>query len=118
MTTETHATAAASGAGATARFREDKQVSAATSQERVSALAGRIIKAINDTVVEEKVTYDEYNALKSWLIKVGEDGEWPLRGPQQDGRFWEGGVWYPVPSFWRPLTPSSSPLPIRSEIDL
>jgi catechol 1,2-dioxygenase len=78
VTTETQATAAASGAGATARFREDKRVSATTSQERVSALAGRIIKAINDTVVDEKVTYDEYNALKSWLIKVGEDGEWPL----------------------------------------
>jgi catechol 1,2-dioxygenase len=76
--TENQATAAASGAGATARFREDKHVAATTSQERVSALAGRIIKAINDTVIDEKVTYDEYNALKAWLIRVGEDGEWPL----------------------------------------
>ena len=25
-----------------------------------------------------QVTYDEYNALKAWLIDVGEDGEWPL----------------------------------------
>ena len=24
------------------------------------------------------VTYDEYNALKAWLIDVGQDGEWPL----------------------------------------
>ena len=24
------------------------------------------------------MTYDEFNALKAWLIKVGEDGEWPL----------------------------------------
>ncbi|MFF1385306.1 catechol 1,2-dioxygenase [Arthrobacter sp. NPDC058288] len=78
MTTETQATAAASGAGATARFRENKHVNAATSKERVSALAGRIIKAINETVIEEKVSYDEYNALKAWLIQVGEDGEWPL----------------------------------------
>lgn len=23
-------------------------------------------------------TYDEFNALKAWLIQVGEDGEWPL----------------------------------------
>ena len=23
-------------------------------------------------------SYDEYNALKAWLIGVGEDGEWPL----------------------------------------
>jgi catechol 1,2-dioxygenase len=78
VTTESQATAAASGAGATARFRENKHVAAATSKERVSALAGRIIKAINDTVIDEKVTYDEYNALKAWLIQVGEDGEWPL----------------------------------------
>lgn len=78
MTVETKATAAASGAGATARFRENKHFSAATSQERVSKIAGRVIKAINDTVTEEEVSYDEYNALKAWLIKVGEDGEWPL----------------------------------------
>ena len=24
------------------------------------------------------MTYDEYNALKAWLIQVGQDGEWPL----------------------------------------
>ncbi|MDE8670950.1 catechol 1,2-dioxygenase [Pseudarthrobacter sp. H3Y2-7] len=78
MTVETQATAAASGAGATARFRENKHFAAATNQERVSKIAGRVIKAINDTVLEEEVSYDEYNALKAWLIKVGEDGEWPL----------------------------------------
>src|SRR4051812_29026265 len=78
MTIEMQATAAASGAGATARFRENKKLTAATSQERVSTIAGRVIKAINDTVLEEEVSYDEYNALKAWLIKVGEDGEWPL----------------------------------------
>jgi catechol 1,2-dioxygenase len=78
MTTETHASAAASGAGATARFRENKQFTATTSQDRVSTLAGRVIKAINDAVLDEKVTYEEYNAFKAWLIQVGEDGEWPL----------------------------------------
>jgi catechol 1,2-dioxygenase len=78
MTTETEATAASSGAGATARFRETKHIAVSTSQERVSMLAGRVIKAINDTVLDEKVTYDEYNAFKAWLIQVGEDGEWPL----------------------------------------
>lgn len=78
MTTETQATAAASGAGATARFRENKNVAAGTSQERVSALAGRLVKAVNDIVTDEKVTYDEYNAFKAWLISVGETGEWPL----------------------------------------
>jgi len=78
MTMEFQATAAASGANATERFRENKKHAASSSQERVSLLASRLIKAINDTVIEEKVTYDEYNALKAWLIQVGEDGEWPL----------------------------------------
>ncbi|MFD1213283.1 catechol 1,2-dioxygenase [Arthrobacter sp. GCM10027362] len=78
MTQETEATAAASGTRATERFREHKQAAAGTSPERVSRLASRVINAINDTVLEEKVTYDEYNAFKAWLIKVGEDGEWPL----------------------------------------
>ncbi|WP_427005648.1 catechol 1,2-dioxygenase [Pseudarthrobacter sp. H2] len=78
MTTETQATAAASGAGATARFRENKHVEGATSQERVNALASRLVKAVNDIVTDEKVTYDEYNAFKAWLVSVGETGEWPL----------------------------------------
>ncbi|WP_139005113.1 catechol 1,2-dioxygenase [Arthrobacter crystallopoietes] len=78
MTTETQATAAASGANATDRFRENKKFAAGTSQERVDRLASRVIGAINQTILEEKVTYDEYNALKAWLIQVGEDGEWPL----------------------------------------
>lgn len=72
------ATAAASGANATQRFRENKRTSTSASQERVALLAGRLIKAANDIVLEEKVTYEEYNALKAWLIQVGEDGEWPL----------------------------------------
>ena len=72
------ATAAASGANATQRFRENKQTSAAANQERVALLAGRLIKSANDIVLEERVTYEEYNALKAWLIQVGEDGEWPL----------------------------------------
>lgn len=77
MTTETHATAAASGAGATAQFRETKKFSGDTSKQRVATLASRVINSINETVRQEKVTYDEYNALKAWLIRVGEDGEWP-----------------------------------------
>lgn len=49
------------------------------SQERVgAALAGGLIKAVNDIVTDEKITYDEYNALKTRLISVGETGEWPL----------------------------------------
>lgn len=72
------ATAAASGASATQRFREDKTAAAGTSQERVDLLAREVISAVHDTIRRHKVTYEEYNALKSWLIGVGDDGEWPL----------------------------------------
>ncbi|GHD05274.1 catechol 1,2-dioxygenase [Zhihengliuella salsuginis] len=77
MTTE--ASAAASGSAATDSFRSSKKLAALeVPQERVSSLAGKLIKAANDIVLEERVTYDEFNALKAWLIKVGDDGEWPL----------------------------------------
>ena len=33
---------------------------------------------MHDTIRRHRVTYDEYNALKAWLIDVGQDGEWPL----------------------------------------
>ncbi|OIJ26750.1 catechol 1,2-dioxygenase [Nocardioides luteus] len=75
------ATAAASGASATERFAADKSPFEAvkdTPPERVDRLAKRVLNAVYDTIREEKVTYDEYNALKAWLIQVGKDGEWPL----------------------------------------
>jgi catechol 1,2-dioxygenase len=37
-----------------------------------------VLSAVHDTIREHKVTYDEYNALKAWLINVGQTGEWPL----------------------------------------
>ena len=72
------ATAAASGANATQRFTTDKAMSASTPPERVSMLAREVLDAVHRTVREHKVTYEEYNALKAWLISVGQDGEWPL----------------------------------------
>jgi len=78
--TET-STAAASGASATERFQADKSPFAAvrdTPKERVDALAREILDAVHATIRKHQVTYDEYNALKAWLIQVGEDGEWPL----------------------------------------
>ena len=73
--------AATSGNLASQRFAErvaSSQGDGVVDTERVDLLAGRAIKALNDIVLEERVSYDEYNALKAWLIKVGEDGEWPL----------------------------------------
>ncbi|MEZ0340449.1 catechol 1,2-dioxygenase [Mycobacterium sp. pV006] len=75
------ASAAASGASATARFYADKspfEAVAGTPCERVSTLAREVLSAVHDTIRRHRVTYDEYNALKAWLISVGEDGEWPL----------------------------------------
>jgi catechol 1,2-dioxygenase len=75
------ATAAASGAAATERFHSDKSPYAAVRdvpKERVDTLAREVLGAVYDTIRKQQVTYEEYNALKAWLIGVGEDGEWPL----------------------------------------
>lgn len=42
--------------------------------ERVNYLASKVIKGLNDIILDDKVSYEEYNALKAWLIKVGADG--------------------------------------------
>ncbi|AQA01150.1 catechol 1,2-dioxygenase [Mycobacterium sp. MS1601] len=75
------ASAAASGASATERFNTDKSPFAAvadTPPARVHELATEVLEAVRATVRRHNVTYDEYNALKAWLISVGQDGEWPL----------------------------------------
>lgn len=76
--TEQDAKAAESGQNATERFREKKQAAASVSKERVSTLATEIIQSVHDVIRRNNVNYEEYDALKSWLISVGEDGEWPL----------------------------------------
>lgn len=79
---EVTAKAAESGANASARFAERM---AATGRRdgvvdtaRVNYLASKVIGGLNDIIVTDQVSYEEYNALKAWLIKVGTDGEWPL----------------------------------------
>jgi catechol 1,2-dioxygenase len=78
QTAEATATAAATGASATERFRADKTHVANTPPERVSELAREVLEAVHATIRKHQVTYAEYDALKAWLIQVGEDGEWPL----------------------------------------
>jgi catechol 1,2-dioxygenase len=78
QTAEAKATAAASGSSATLRFLADKQSAGTTSKERVNTLATEVITAVHDVIRRHKVSYEEYNALKGWLIQVGQDGEWPL----------------------------------------
>ena len=76
--TQTAATAAASGNAATAAFAQKNRDGADSSQERVDTLAGELISAVHEVIRKHKVTYAEYDALKAWLIQVGQDGEWPL----------------------------------------
>jgi catechol 1,2-dioxygenase len=77
MTDQLVATAAASGTAATERFLH-KGTAASTSKERVDLLAREVLTAVHETIRRHQVTYEEYDALKSWLIQVGLDGEWPL----------------------------------------
>ncbi len=48
------------------------------SQQRVHEFATDAITAVRDVLVRHAMTYDEYAAVKQWLIEVGEAGEWPL----------------------------------------
>lgn len=79
-TTEAFPTASGSGANATEAFRAGTagRGAAPVDQERVSTVVGALLKGIHQTIREEGVTYPEFQAAKSWLIEVGEGGEWPL----------------------------------------
>jgi len=72
------ATAAQSGASATAQFQQRARDGAHVSTERVNTLVSEMIFAVHDIVRRHHLTYPEYDALKAWLIQVGVDGEWPL----------------------------------------
>ena len=72
------ATAAGSGANATATFARKERTGAAADPARVSAIATDTLHALHEVIRKHEVTYAEYDALKAWLIQVGADGEWPL----------------------------------------
>ena len=77
--TEFDAKAAESGANATRVF-QSKEATARPeiSKERVDEVATAAIKALHEVIRDKQVTYQEYDALKAWMIQVGLDGEWPL----------------------------------------
>jgi catechol 1,2-dioxygenase len=77
-TTEPNPTAAGSGRSATATFAAKERAAGPVDHARVSAIATDVIEALHGVVRKHKVTYAEYDALKAWLISVGENGEWPL----------------------------------------
>ncbi|MFP5022847.1 catechol 1,2-dioxygenase [Pseudonocardia phyllosphaerae] len=78
-TTEEQATAAGSGLNATATFaRKERGSSGPVDHDRVSTIAKDALGALHEVIRRHQVTYEEYDALKAWLISVGETGEWPL----------------------------------------
>jgi len=76
--TELDAKAAETGANATRVFQEKARGTVQTSTDRVAAVASAALAALHGVIRDYDVTYAEYDALKSWLIQVGADGEWPL----------------------------------------
>jgi catechol 1,2-dioxygenase len=77
-TTDVNPTAAGSGRKATERFAQKQRSAAEVDHARVSMIATDAITALHEVIRKHEVTYAEYDALKAWLIRVGEDGEWPL----------------------------------------
>ena len=75
---EQTARAAASGANATRVFQSKMAGGSAISRERVDEVATGAIKALHEVIRDKRVTYEEYDYLKKWMIQVGLDGEWPL----------------------------------------
>jgi catechol 1,2-dioxygenase len=45
---------------------------------RTDTIARDILDRIHQAIVDHDVTYEEFQAVKQWLIDVGEAGEWPL----------------------------------------
>jgi len=82
MTTDTQAagTAAHSGSAATEAFRKSatRRETAAADPARINLVARDLLSRIHDVIREHHVTYPEYQAVKQWLIEVGQSGEWPL----------------------------------------
>jgi catechol 1,2-dioxygenase len=76
--TDANPTAAGSGRNATERFAQKTRSGTSVDPARVSAIATDAIQALHEVIRKHRVDYAEYDALKAWLIRVGEDGEWPL----------------------------------------
>jgi catechol 1,2-dioxygenase len=45
---------------------------------RADQLIRDVLDRIHSAIADHDVTYEEYQAVKQWLIDVGEAGEWPL----------------------------------------
>jgi catechol 1,2-dioxygenase len=52
--------------------------SATVDQQRVATVIGAALEGIRAAIREHRVTYEEFDAFKQWLIAVSDTGEWPL----------------------------------------
>jgi catechol 1,2-dioxygenase len=75
---EQAARAADSGANATSVFQSKQRGGTTITKERVDEVATAAIRALHEVIRDKRVTYEEYDHLKAWMISVGQDGEWPL----------------------------------------
>ena len=48
--------------------------------ERANQLISDVLQRLHQAIVENDVTYEEYQIAKQWFIDVGLAGEWPLFG--------------------------------------
>jgi len=48
--------------------------------DRANQLITDVLRRLHEAIVENDVTYEEYQIAKQWLIDVGQAGEWPLFG--------------------------------------
>lgn len=48
--------------------------------ERANQLISDVLQRVHQAIVENDVSYEEYQIAKQWLIDVGQAGEWPLFG--------------------------------------
>ena len=78
MTEVVAPSAADSGASATKTFQDRTRADAAVDPARVDALASDALAALHEVIRKHQLTYAEYDAFKAWVIRVGQDGEWPL----------------------------------------
>src|SRR4029079_2815044 len=46
--------------------------------DRANQVISDMLRRIHEAIVDNDVTYEEYQAAKQWFIDVGEAGEWPL----------------------------------------
>ncbi|MFI6231258.1 dioxygenase [Micromonospora echinospora] len=47
-------------------------------EDRVAAFAGELVAHVRKSLVRHEISYADYQTIKTFLIDVGEAGEWPL----------------------------------------